>query len=76
MTGATGDLTPDDSDPFVPAERREVDDADQQAAVTASQGRQAPAQSADIGEPGSDRPEGGRENRSGGDEVSDHEEHF
>lgn len=57
MTGATGNLTPDDSEePFVPAERREVDDSDERAAVTASQGSKAPAQSGDVGEPGGDLP--------------------
>ncbi|MGH2380893.1 MAG: hypothetical protein ACRDG7_06685 [Candidatus Limnocylindria bacterium] len=120
MTGATGNLTPDDSDmPFVPAESREVSDPDDQARVTATQGRHAPAQSGDIGEPGVERSEGGltdmatresgygsehglspndpayrmesrpvtvskddpqpsqdRENRIGGDEISDHDEHF
>jgi len=120
MTGATGNLTPDDSDmPFVPAESREVSDPDDQASATANQGRRAPAQSGDIGQPGLDRPEGGltnmatresgygsehglspndpayrmesrpvagskddpqplreRENRIGGDEISDHDEHF
>jgi hypothetical protein len=57
MTGATGDLTPDDSDDeFVPAERREMTDPRHQADVTAAQGRLAPAQAGDIGEPGEDRP--------------------
>ena len=63
MTGATGDLTPDDSDDaFVPAERREMTDSRHQADVTAAQGRLAPAQAGDIGEPGEDRPEGGPTN--------------
>ena len=87
MTGATGNLTPDDSDePFVSGERGEVGDPADQAAVTASQGRHAPAQSGDADEPGMDaRPVAGsedpgpsqeRENRVGGDQLSDHEEHF
>src|SRR5688500_17162917 len=44
MTGATGDLTPDDEDEaFVPAERREISDPDHQGDVTAAHGRAAPA---------------------------------
>ena len=42
MTGATGDLTPDDSaEPFVPAEWREVSDPEHQADLTVSQARHA-----------------------------------
>ena len=42
MTGATGDLTPDDADqPFVPAEWREVSDPEHQADLTVSQARHA-----------------------------------
>jgi len=45
MTGATGDLTPDDSDhPFEPAELREISDPEHQAEVTTAQGRHAPGQ--------------------------------
>jgi hypothetical protein len=60
MTGATGDLTPDDSDEaFVPGELREVADPAHQAEVTAAQGRAAPAQHGEVGEPGRDEPSGG-----------------
>ncbi len=60
MTGATGALTPDDlPEPFIPAERREVSDAETQAAVTAAQGRRAPIQAGEIGEPRSDRSDAG-----------------
>jgi hypothetical protein len=60
LTGATGDLTPDDADmAFVPGERREVSDADHQADVTTMQGAQAPSQSGEVGSPGADRPEDG-----------------
>lgn len=56
MTGATGNLTPDDSDvPLVPAESREVAESplipDAEAAPD-------------------------RETRIGGDDVTDHDEHF
>jgi len=45
MTGATGDLTPDESDhSFVPAELREISDPEHQAEVTTAQGRHAPGQ--------------------------------
>lgn len=93
MTGATGALTPDDlPEPFIPAERREVSDAETQAAVTAAQGRRAPIQAGEIGEPRSDRSDPttptptSRESSSasatdgdtriGGDAVSDGGEHF
>jgi hypothetical protein len=60
MTGATGDLTPDDSDAaFVPGELREVADPAHQAEVTAAQGRAAPAQHGETGDPGMDEPSGG-----------------
>ena len=60
LTCATGNLTPEGSrEPFVPAERREVADPEVQADVTVRQGANAPAQSGDVGEPGSERPEDG-----------------
>ena len=60
MTGATGGLTPDDlPEPFIPAERREVSDAEAQAAVTAAHGGRAPTRAGDIGEPRSGRSDGG-----------------
>jgi hypothetical protein len=53
MTGATGDLTPDDADrAFIPAELREISDPEHQAEVTAAHGRAAPAQHGDVGAPG------------------------
>jgi hypothetical protein len=53
MTGATGDLTPDDAvGEFVPAERREISDPEHQAEVTTAHGRGAPAQHGELGEPG------------------------
>jgi hypothetical protein len=82
MTGATGDLTPADSDDaFVPGEQREIAGQDEQARVTRAQGAAAPAQQGESSdpaaadepaEPGSDRPE--RETRIGGDHLADHEE--
>jgi hypothetical protein len=66
MTGATGDLTPDDADEaFVPAELREIGDPEHQADVTTSHGRAAPAQRGDLGSPG-DTHGGGDAPRDGG----------
>lgn len=60
MTGATGDLTPDDADePFVPAEWREISDPEHQADVTTAHGRAAPAQRGDFGTPGESQGGGG-----------------
>ena len=54
MTGATGDLTPDQiQDDLVTGERREIEDSITQAAVTESQAAMAPAQSGATGVPGS-----------------------
>lgn len=53
LTGATGDLTPDESDEaFVPAERREQAGARAQGSVTYHQAMAAPAQLGEVGEPG------------------------
>ena len=53
LTGATGDLTPDDRQrDFEPGELREVADPQHHADVTRSQGARAPAQSGEVGEPG------------------------
>ena len=53
MTGATGDLTPGESDePFVPAERREQEGERTQDSVTYHQASSAPAQLGDVGDPG------------------------
>ena len=63
MTGATGDLTPDDTDEsFVPGERREVEDSESRAAVTYRQGAGAPAQHGEVGDPGGEDVEGGATN--------------
>jgi hypothetical protein len=84
MTGATGDLTPADSDDtFVPGERREIAGEDERARVTEAQGASTPAQLGETydpaypsdqqpPEPAGDRPE--RETRIGGDHLADHEE--
>ena len=53
MTGATGDLTPDEAQrDFVPGEWREASDAEHAAEVTRAQAAAAPAQRGEIGEPG------------------------
>jgi hypothetical protein len=58
LTGATGELTPDDSDrAFDPGERREVEDPAHHADVTQAQGGRAPAQRGETGEFG-EMPEG------------------
>jgi hypothetical protein len=60
MTGATGDLTPDDIQrDFEPGEWREASDAAHHADVTRAQASHAPAQRGDIGEPGEPREAGG-----------------
>ena len=52
MTGATGDLTPDETErAFDPGERREVEDPVHHADMTQAQARSAPAQRGDLGEP-------------------------
>jgi hypothetical protein len=69
MTGATGDLTPDDADrPFVPAELREISDPQQQAEATVE-----PADDAPEDEAPTSQPDG---TTVGGDEFADHDEHF
>lgn len=63
LTGATGDLTPDDPrDALVTGERREIEDPEARAHVTWEQGRNAPSQRGEVGEPGEDRLEGGLTN--------------
>jgi hypothetical protein len=62
LTGATGELTPDDPDAeFVPAERREMSNPRRQADVTESQARRAEAQHGEVGNPEA-QPEGGPTN--------------
>ncbi|MGI8657858.1 MAG: hypothetical protein ACR2K4_03690 [Candidatus Limnocylindria bacterium] len=81
MTGATGDLTPDDSTAaFEPGEVREVAGSESHADVTVSQGRHAQAQSGDPGTPGdadapADDPAPG-ETHIGGDDLEGEPEHF
>lgn len=87
LTGATGDLTPDEIQrDFEPGEWREASNPAHHAEVTRSQAAAAPAQQGEMGEPGEelkvggpegradDRPE--REPRIGGDDLADHEEHL
>lgn len=60
MTGATGDLTPDEAnDAFVPGERREIEDAGTRGDVTYRQGAGAPSQHGEIGDPGGEDVDGG-----------------
>lgn len=62
LTGASGDLVPDDPDAaFVPGERREMSDPRRQADVTESQSRRAESQAGEVGDPEA-QPEGGRTN--------------
>jgi hypothetical protein len=65
MTGATGDLTPDDADrPFIPAELRDISHPE------AAEPEAIPADEAE-------RLTGGTTpGESDGDEFSDHDEHF
>lgn len=74
MTGATGDITPDDPvDPFEPGERGEVEGGDARAAITSTQGRQAPAQAGDTGPP---REVKSHQTQAGGDDLTDEPERF
>jgi hypothetical protein len=83
MTGATGDLTPDDIQrDFEPGEWREASDPAHHADVTRSQASHAhehitPAEP-EAEEPPSEGHEEheSREPRIGGDERADHEEHL
>jgi hypothetical protein len=60
MTGATGDLTPDEIQrDFTPGEWREAADPVHHADVTRTQAASAPAQSGEVGEPGAEAAEGG-----------------
>jgi hypothetical protein len=71
LTGATGDLTPDESGgDFEPGERREVSGSPRHADVTQAQARHA-AEHADR-----TPDEAERDARVGGDEREDHEDHF
>lgn len=72
MTGATGDLTPDEmgTRPFIPAETREIADPEHHADVTEAQG----GVPTDV--PRADSAHEPREPDLGGDERADHEDHF
>lgn len=64
LTGATGDLTPDESDePFVPAERRAMEDDAHQVAVTTGMHRETERHRAERAAPesgsGPNHPGGG-----------------
>jgi hypothetical protein len=78
MTGATGDLTPDDIQrDFEPGEWREASDAAHQAEVTRSQashGHERSASPEDVDGPASEPEE--REPQIGGDDRADREEHL
>lgn len=75
MTGATGDLTPEETDEdFVPGERREVTDPEQHADVTTEQASDAPPQRDDTAEPTGHHPASAPADE--GDERSEHEERF
>ena len=78
MTGATGDLTPDDIQrDFEPGEWREASDAAHQAEVTRSQashGHERSPAPEDADASASETEE--REPRMGGDDRADHEEHL
>ena len=81
MTGATGDLTPDDIQrDFEPGEWREASDSAHHADVTRTQASHAHEhlREADTGEPPVDEDEARepRDPRIGGDERADREEHF
>ena len=78
MTGATGDLTPDDIQrDFEPGEWREASDATHQAEVTRSQASHSHEPTSDRGDtddPAADDEAG--EPRIGGDQRADQEEHL
>jgi hypothetical protein len=78
MTGATGDLTPDDIQrDFEPGEWREASDAAHQAEVTRSQASRLHGPTSAPG--GTDDPAGEHEAgepRIGGDKRADQEEHL
>jgi hypothetical protein len=90
MTGATGNLTPEESDEeFVPAETREINDPRAARQLTASAHRRAEARQADRGDdpadrveeraipPGEGAPDVDRSPMLGGDERHDpKDEHF
>jgi hypothetical protein len=77
MTGATGDLTPDDIQrDFEPGEWREASDAAHQAEVTRSQASRVHVPTASAGDIEESAAEPAGEPRIGGDERADLEEHL
>ena len=81
LTGATGDLTPDDIQrDFEPGEWREASDPSHHADVTRSQGSHAHEHVTQSEPEAEDAPPEGhheaRDSRIGGDEQADQEEHF
>jgi hypothetical protein len=76
MTGATGDLTPDDIQrDFEPGEWREASDSEHHADVTRTQASHAHERPGAEAEEHSDEEHEPRDSRIGGDERSD-QEHF
>ena len=66
LTGATGDLTPDDVPAdFRPGEWKEASGADEQGDVTRAQAGHAPSQQGIVGQPGELSEEGGLTELSG-----------
>jgi len=83
MTGATGDLTPDEIQrDFEPGEWREASDPAHQGDVTRSHASHAHSERGNVPEEAREAPsaegEAGeaRDSRIGGDESHDHEDHF
>ena len=79
MTGATGDLTPDDvPEDLVTGERREIEDPADQGAVTLTQAGspRVDESSPSAAEETSDEPRPQSEPQAGGDEVSGEDERF
>ena len=73
LTGATGDLTPDETDQsFVPAERRAIEDPGSQASPEEAGARRDPEPPMPAPHP----PAGTPSPRTGGDDVSEGEERF
>ena len=83
MTGATGDLTPDEIQrDFEPGEWREASDPAHQGDVTRAHASHAHSERGNVTEEDREEPsadgEAGevRDSRIGGDERQDHEDHF
>ncbi|HEX5039720.1 MAG TPA: hypothetical protein VFW95_06275 [Candidatus Limnocylindria bacterium] len=77
MTGATGDLTPDENpDELVTGERREIEGPTGQAAVTHLQAGDPPEDEGPTDLGTREGPEPQSDTRIGGDEASEGEERF